>query len=333
MRNRSSSVATQTQAPAGPSRSRSSTTSSPRPLPMVPSSEPSPPALLPSSTTQHAPIRPISLPVTRSDFQYYVPLSSKAENPEPHVDRNVTPARHSVFYFKDELSIFQVENTLYKVHRYFLQKGSPMFRTMFSYARRMGNRVGEGTKDSKPIILDGTTRKEFECLLSYLYDGVQDDFQMPPESWLSLLAISSRFKFSSIETRALSELFSLSPPLPPVLRISLANKHAESLPTEQREKYIHKAVKELVLHPQTLKPDEIDKIGSEVTAVVARAREDFVWEVCRTMTGDVTIWEGSVRLPTELRNGMGGNEARDWRKAVDGIVERVFSDLRAESAQ
>lgn len=117
MRNRSSSVATQTQAPAGPSRSLSSTTSSPRPLPMVPSSEPSPPALLPSSTTQHAPIRPISLPVTRSDFQYYVPLSSKAENPEPHVDRNVTPARHSVFYFKDELSIFQVRLS----HGLFLQ--------------------------------------------------------------------------------------------------------------------------------------------------------------------------------------------------------------------
>lgn len=230
-----------------------------------------------------------------------------------------------------------------------------MFRTMFSYARRMGNRVGEGTKDSKPIILDGTTRKEFECLLSYLYDGlvafppllpvfmsqsltiycisVQDDFQMPPESWLSLLAISSRFKFSSIETRALSELFSLSPPLPPILRISLANKHAEALSEEERGKYIRKAVKELVLRPQTLKPDEIDKIGSEATAVVARAREDFVWEVCRAMTGDVTIWEGSVRFPTELGHGMGGREARDWKKAVDGIVERVFSDLRDESAQ
>lgn len=47
-----------------------------------------------------------------------------------------------------------------------------MFRMMFSYSRRTGNRVGEGTKDSKPIILDGTTRKEFECLLSFLYDGL-----------------------------------------------------------------------------------------------------------------------------------------------------------------
>lgn len=156
---------------------------------------------------------------------------------------------------------------------------------------------------------------------------------MPPESWLSLLAISSRFKFSSIETRALSELFSLSPPLPPVLRISLANKHAEALPSEQLEQHIRKAVKELVLRPQTLKPEEIDKLGSEVTAVVTRAREEFVWEVCRAMTGDVTLWEGCVRYPAGLGLGVGGREAQDWRKAVDGIVERVFSDLRAESAQ
>lgn len=107
MRIRSSSVATQTSAAAGPSRTRSSTTSSPRPLPMVPSDEPAPSAPA-SLTTKHAETRHISLPVTRSDFQYYVPLSSKAGDAEPDVDPNAAPARHSVFYFKDELSIFQV---------------------------------------------------------------------------------------------------------------------------------------------------------------------------------------------------------------------------------
>lgn len=169
--------------------------------------------------------------------------------------------------------------------------------------------------------------------IDHAFVSVEDDFRMSPESWLSLLAISSRFEFSSIISRALSELFSLSPPLPPILRISLARKHAESFPQGQCDQHILKAAKELVLRPQTLKPEEIDKIGSDVTARVARAREEFMWEVCRASTRDAPEWDDSVRYPTGYGYGVGGLEIRKWKKAVDEIVEHVFSDFRTKSAQ
>lgn len=156
---------------------------------------------------------------------------------------------------------------------------------------------------------------------------------MSPESWLSLLAIASRFEFSSIESRALSELFSLSPPLPPVLRISLTRKHLKVIPQDQREKHVLTAVKELVLRPQTLKPEEIDKIGSDITARVARAREEFVWEVCRASTGVVAEGDDNVRYPTGYGYGVGGMEVREWETSVNEIIGQVFSDFRAEGAQ
>ena len=62
----------------------------------------------------------------------------------------------------------QVENTLFKVHRYYLTRESEVFRTMFS-CPSSSEHGQEGVDDSKPIHLPGVTSRQFEALLEFFY--------------------------------------------------------------------------------------------------------------------------------------------------------------------
>lgn len=59
----------------------------------------------------------------------------------------------------------QVEGCLFRTHRYFLQRDSEDFRVLFA---TMGDR---GRTDDTAIILHDVARREFECLLQFMYNG------------------------------------------------------------------------------------------------------------------------------------------------------------------
>ena len=65
------------------------------------------------------------------------------------------------------LTWLQVENTLFRIHRYFLERDSAFFKEFFQ--RTMAN--GAGKTDESAIRLDDVSRREFECLLQFLYHG------------------------------------------------------------------------------------------------------------------------------------------------------------------
>lgn len=107
-------------------------------------------------------------------------------------DRKATQhTRHSQYYMEDEMSIFlvqylpnyklgstskwsetffQVENTLFKVHRYFLARESDIFGVMFQLPAGQGA-AEDGRNDEQPITLPGVTVEEFKCLLDFFYHG------------------------------------------------------------------------------------------------------------------------------------------------------------------
>ncbi|TFY66026.1 hypothetical protein EVG20_g5063 [Dentipellis fragilis] len=245
-----------------------------------------------------------------SSPQYYVP---RPKGPRPALIAGAT--RHNVFYFEDgSLSVFQVEDRLYRVHRYFLQKSSPMFRAMFAYQPGTVRGVAEGAEDSKPIFLDGTSCIEFESLLSFFYDdNMHHDFAMTPEQWLALLSIAERFGFENAKKRAIAELFSLRPRLEPAERIAIAERL--ELP---RERYLLPAVRELVMRSRPMQAREVSKMSAETVAGISYAREEFLLAAVRATTpGSPTPDSSHPRraLPTQV-----------LKKIATGTVCSIFAD-------
>ena len=60
-----------------------------------------------------------------------------------------------------------MENTLFRVHRYFLERDSTYFKDFFQRELVMG----AGKTDRSAIILPDVSKREFECLLHFLYHG------------------------------------------------------------------------------------------------------------------------------------------------------------------
>ena len=58
----------------------------------------------------------------------------------------------------------QVEDCLYRVHRYHLERDSEYFRRLF-----LSRSVDDGRSDETAIPLPGVLQHEFDCLLHFLY--------------------------------------------------------------------------------------------------------------------------------------------------------------------
>ncbi|KAJ7080635.1 hypothetical protein B0H15DRAFT_890753 [Mycena belliarum] len=81
-----------------------------------------------------------------------------------------TPAVRDEKYYRDDGDcIIQVENTLFKIHRYHLSGDSDIFRSMFSLPA--GGRPLEGQSDLYPIVLFGDTPAQLRAVLSFSYSN------------------------------------------------------------------------------------------------------------------------------------------------------------------
>ena len=61
-----------------------------------------------------------------------------------------------------------MEDTLFRVHRYYLTRESQIFADMFSLPV---SETAEGNTDSSPIRIPGVTVKEMESFLTFMYFG------------------------------------------------------------------------------------------------------------------------------------------------------------------
>ncbi|KAI9513379.1 hypothetical protein F5148DRAFT_1020 [Russula earlei] len=194
------------------------------------------------------------------------------------------PSRHEEFYFTDEMTVFQVENRLFRVHRHFLAENSLVFSSMFSLPRGPeASSAAEGASDAKPIHLAGVTELEFETLLRYFYKSMHDGFSLPQTSWIALLSISHRYEFLNVRERAIREIYGLllhqqdplrqSLPQPPqdhVLLISVAEKY--DVPPQ----YMIPSLVALVMRAQPLTEDEVARLSALNVSRLAQARENYV---------------------------------------------------------
>jgi hypothetical protein len=100
---------------------------------------------------------------------------------------------------------------------------------------------------------------------------------MPIVNWVALLAITHRFKFTEAEARARREVFESTGGriIPPVVRVSLAEKHA--VPTS----FIIPTLEDIVRRPEPLDEKEVVNLSSEMVARIGVAREKYVRESSR----------------------------------------------------
>jgi len=118
-----------------------------------------------------------------------------------------TASRDDEFYLTDEMTVFLVENRLFRVHRHFLAKNSPLFGSMFSLPQGADEAAVEGTSDANPIYLSGVTEFEFQTLLRYFYKGMRDGFSMTQKRWIALLSIAHRYEFLKVRKHAIREIY------------------------------------------------------------------------------------------------------------------------------
>ncbi|KAG2134781.1 hypothetical protein DEU56DRAFT_888374 [Suillus clintonianus] len=204
--------------------------------------------------------------------------------------------RHSEFYLQDELSVFLVDGVLFRVHRFFLQRESDVFRTMFVCPPTQDG--PEGQSDDRPIVLPEVTVAEFECLLKFLYDGGTSPSPFSTaEDWVRLLSIATRYGMERIRARALHELECL-PPLDPIQKIILARKH-------DVQEWLLPSYVALCLRRQPLNVLEAVELGLETMVLIAMGRE-------------------SVRDPNTLREFEDTRQRLSYEEFMTDVVSDIF---------
>ncbi|KAK0223748.1 hypothetical protein IW262DRAFT_852171 [Armillaria fumosa] len=175
-------------------------------------------------------------------------------------------SRNRKFYFDDDMTIFIVENELFRVHRYFLTRESEFFRTMLSCPP--GSEGPEGMSDDNPIPIGaGATREEFECVLDYVFN--QRGYHVSPHQtnqyWINILTFCNRFDLDNVRDVAMSHLESY-PSSHPIDAIAIAER------LDMRE-WLLPAIKTLCQRAEPLTLSEGNKVGMEKALLIARARE------------------------------------------------------------
>ncbi|KAF8590166.1 hypothetical protein K439DRAFT_1612166 [Ramaria rubella] len=130
------------------------------------------------------------------------------------------PIHHKKLYFEDGSAIFQVENTLYKLHMSLLQPNSIVLNNMFTMPEGNGpHNAKEGLSDDNPIQLsEPFTVKKFDNLLSWFYSP-----QFPPlDALKDIPELATFLEMEIARTFAIQALASPTMNLSPATRLSLA---------------------------------------------------------------------------------------------------------------
>lgn len=207
---------------------------------------------------------------------------------------------------------------IYKVHGYFLQRDSIIFRDILC-----GRRGEDGKSEDAAIFVPDVVEHEMDCLLSFLYHGMYKCTTLV-DDWTALLAISSRYMFHEIRLRAISELEAQHARISPVRRIVLAAKH-------DVHEWPKPAYVELCMRNDPLSPWEAKQLGLYNAVMLAKAREVVLLR-------RVTILEASLgsgagcpcgtevceraRLRESQRRAP---EKDDYHQFVTGVVSELFS--------
>ncbi|TFY54990.1 hypothetical protein EVG20_g9486, partial [Dentipellis fragilis] len=219
------------------------------------------------------------------------------------------PRRHEKYYIEDRLSIFSVEDCLFKVHRYYLILESPVFKDMFMCPPEAG--MLEGESDLRPIVLPDTTRKEFEALLDFLYNRMYNRYpSFSLSKWMDLLTIADRFQFENVRERAIDELTTSEKSMDAVDELLVSVKC-------RVPQWTIPALSKLVTQPNILETEAAARLPLDILMRVWKTREEYL----------ATYPRGTQAVNTPISNFSSfGSHLAPPAPAKDSAVSAIATD-------
>ncbi|KAH9177504.1 hypothetical protein EDB89DRAFT_1412929 [Lactarius sanguifluus] len=177
-------------------------------------------------------------------------------NPEPAV-------RHELYFFPDGDTIIRVEDSVFRIHRFFLTRESNHFWSMF--LTTVPCRIPPGSSESNPVVLSGATSEAFADLLWVFYNREYSIYSATLEKWKRILALARKWGFFQVEKLCVRELEKLI--IPPVEKIQIY-QYFNLSPDLLRSSYVA-----LAIRAEPLEFEEGKKLGDSTSLKITRARE------------------------------------------------------------
>ncbi|KAF9466285.1 hypothetical protein BDZ94DRAFT_1158248 [Collybia nuda] len=172
--------------------------------------------------------------------------------------------RHEEYHINGGDLFFLVEHVQFRVHRYFFERESVVFRKQLMTPASPGA-SRQGTSESSAIILEDVRSSDFAKFLWVFYNPKYSLYNTSTDDWTIILDLAHRWEFPEVQNLVVRELEKLD--LSDVTRVSVYHKYGVDrnllLP-----RYAALCERE---EPLSLREGML--LGMETTLNIARARE------------------------------------------------------------
>jgi len=189
------------------------------------------------------------------------PLMSLPQTPST---LTVPITRHRGYFIHDADVTIRVQNYMFRVHRFFLERESAYFRLRLDHTTHP-ERDPPGSSESNPLVLEEATSDGFACFLWVFYNPRYSVYSATPEQWSWILELAQKWGFKQVEQLCIRELEKLA--LSPVDRIHIYQRFGldDSLLIDSYET--------LTMRDSPIEVEEGLKLGIKTSLQIARARE------------------------------------------------------------
>jgi hypothetical protein len=208
------------------------------------------------------------------------------------------PPRHNQYYITGADLIVLVEDTLFRIHRYFLTRDSAHFRNELPSPPSPGD-LSKGSSDNNPLVLNDVLKVDFERLLWVFYNPKYSLYDAGIEEWISVLKLAHKWDFIEAKALAIREIENIS--VPPLRKVVLYQTY------EIDRNLLKPALTALTIRDEPLEIEEGREIGLETAMGVAKARE-----IART-----PVFSGKKSVNPRSPINLAGDE-------LDVVIKDVF---------
>ncbi|KAH9067765.1 hypothetical protein EDB87DRAFT_37252 [Lactarius vividus] len=175
--------------------------------------------------------------------------------------------RHELYYIHGGDVVFNVDNTLFRVHRYFFIRDSLWFQNKLPYPLPPGE-ITEGSSDNFPLTLVDISKIEFEHFLWVFYNPKYSLYDADVDTWTSILKLAHRWEFIEVKALAVRRLERLKDAIAPLQKIVLYQMY------DVDRNLLQTAYTALTVRDGHITINEGRELGLQTALLLAQARED-----------------------------------------------------------